>query len=147
MSTTRRQTRAPEGGRADRPIGLGMGHGALRPLPEDRERYVAPPLAHKARPVAGMNRATPSLDDERRRYHAGATEFGFDPEAADAAADLAGEMGQSFLEGATRGEDLSDLQAMKSDAEEDELSLLIDENDEAFEEDEAEEEPPAPRRR
>jgi hypothetical protein len=58
-------------------------------------------------------------------------------------------MGQSFLEGATRGEDLSDLQAMRSDAEDDDLPLLIDENDQTFEDDddEAEDEIPARRRR
>jgi hypothetical protein len=144
VSTIRKSTKeAAHSVRAGRLDGAG---GPPRPLPEDRERYVAPPLAHKVHPHAEMDRATPSLDDERRRYHAGATAFGFDPEAGDAAADMAGEMGQSFLEGATRGEDPSDLQAMKSDAEEGELQLLI-EGEEALDADEEPEGPPTLRRR
>ncbi len=145
MSTSRKRTReAAHSVRAGRLARAGEHD--LQPLPEDLERYVAPPLAHKAHPHAEMDRATPTLDDEHRRYHAGATEFGFDPEAGDAAADMAGEMGQSFLEGATRGEDLSDLQAMKSDAEEDELLLLI-EDEESLDADEEPEAPPTLRRR
>jgi hypothetical protein len=77
------------------------------------------------------NDATPTLDDEVRNYRhhpneAGTTEFAFDPEAADAAADLAGELGSQFLEGATRGEDLSSRVLSEEDQEENELPFLIE---------------------
>ncbi len=77
-----------------------------------------------------MDEAAPSLDDEVALYHhprdEGASGFGFDPDAADAAADLAGDLGATFLSGATRGEDMSDL-AMSAEGGEDELPLVLDE--------------------
>jgi hypothetical protein len=120
-----------EPGRAEPPV----------PILDDLERFVAPPLRGKAHPPGDMDGAKPTLDDEQRRYHhhpndAGSTEFGYDPEAADAAADLAGDMGQSFLEGATRGDDVSDIVAMASDAAEDELPLLLEEMEGPGDEDE-----------
>ncbi len=78
-----------EPGRAEPPL----------PITDDLEAFVVPPLRGKAHPPAEMDEATPTLDDENRNYHhhpsdAGTTEFGFDPDAADAAADLAGELGR-----------------------------------------------------
>lgn len=108
---------------------------------DDLDEDAAPPVPAKIHPRDEMDEATPALDDEIRRYHhhpndAGTTEFGFDPDAADAAADLAGDLGSAFLEGATRGEDMSDLAAMLDDRPDDELPLLLDEEgEEAVEED------------
>jgi hypothetical protein len=113
------------------------------PVPnlDDLDEMVGPPQHGKTHRAEDMDDATPTLDDEVRRYHhhpsdAGTTAFGFDPEAADAAADLAGEMGSAFLEGATRGEDPSDLAAQRSDRDEDDLPLLLDEEGEEVVEDE-----------
>lgn len=97
----------------------------------DQEEFTCPPLHGKVHPPAEMGDATPTLDDEVRNYHhhpndAGVTEFGFDPEAADAAADLAGDLGSQFLEGATRGEDLSSRVLDDEDRSESELPFLID---------------------
>jgi len=76
--------------------------------------------------------AKPSLDDEVQVYHhppidAAVTEFGVDPDAADAAADLAGDLGATFLSGATRGQDMSDVAMSAEDMEESEVPLLLDE--------------------
>lgn len=110
-------------GRAEPPV----------PITDDLEEFVAPPLPGKIHPPEEMDEATPTLDDEKRRYRhhpndAGAVEFGFDPEAADAAADLAGDLGSAFLSGATRGEDMSSVTA--DERPEDELPLVLDESDE-----------------
>lgn len=116
----------------------------------------APPLPGKVHPPAEMSDATPTLDDEVRGYHhhpneVGTTEFGFDPEAADAAADLAGDLGSQFLEGATRGEDISDRMVRAEEEAEVDVSFLLEEETELTEgvatEDEGESEAPAPRRR
>jgi hypothetical protein len=93
----------------------------------------APPLRGKVHPPAEMDDATPSLDDEVTRFHRPrdetATTFGFYPEAADAAADLAGDLGSTFLEGATRGEDMSELALSSEEREADpDLPLVIDED-------------------
>jgi hypothetical protein len=120
-----------ERGRAEPPV----------PITDDLDDSVAPPLPGKLHPPEEMGDATPTLDDEHRSYHhhpndAGSVGFGFHPEAADAAADLAGDLGSTFLEGATRGEDMSDFTAMMDDRGEDELPLVLDEDaDEPVEED------------
>jgi hypothetical protein len=97
----------------------------------DPSELTRPPLHGKVHPPAEMNDATPTLDDEVRHYRhhpndAGATEFGFDPEAADAAADLAGDLGSQFLEGATRGEDLSSRVLDDEDRADSELPFIIE---------------------
>lgn len=79
-----------------------------------------------------IDEATPTLDDETRHYRhhpsdAGTTEFGFNPDAADAAADLAGDLGSGLPEGATRGEDISDVAASR-DVDADDLPLVLDES-------------------
>jgi hypothetical protein len=105
---------------------------ALEPDPRDEQDDSSrPPLPGKLHPPMEKNDATPTLDDEVRNYRhhpneAGTTEFAFDPEAADAAADLAGELGSQFLEGATRGEDLSSRVPSEEDQEENELPFLIE---------------------
>lgn len=120
-----------ERGRAEPPV----------PITDDLDEGVSPPLPGKLHPPEEMGDATPTLDDEHRSYHhhpndAGTVGFGFHPEAADAAADLAGDLGSTFLEGATRGEDVSDFTAMMDDRGEDELPLVLDEDaDEPVEED------------
>ena len=105
-----------------------------------------------------MDEATPALDDEVRSYHhhpseVGATAFGFDPEAGDAAADLAGELGSQFLESATRGEDMSDRMLIAEEQAEVDAALLLEEEpnladlaDLAPAEDEVESEARDPRR-
>ena len=58
--------------------------------------------------------------------------------AAALAADLAGDLGSAFLEGATRGEDISDVAASR-DIDADELPLVLDESgDEVVDDDGAE---------
>jgi hypothetical protein len=107
---------------------------------DDPDDPFAPPLPGKAHPPDVMDDVTPTLDDEVRSYHhhpndAGATEFGFDPEAADAAADLAGDLGSAFLEGATRGEDMGELSLGGEDREDADLPMLLDEDEEPMSED------------
>ncbi|APR78136.1 Hypothetical protein A7982_03483 [Minicystis rosea] len=102
------------------------------PITDDLDDSVAPPLPGKLHPPEEMDEATPTLDDEIRNYHhhpndSGVVEFGFHPEAADAAADLAGDFGSSFLEGATRGEDISEVSAQLDDRSDEELPLILDE--------------------
>ncbi len=65
----------------------------------------------------------PTLDDEVRGYHhhpndAGCTEFEVNLDAADAAADLASDLGAEFLEGAARGQDVSDVVMSHDDDDE-----------------------------
>ncbi|HVY46119.1 MAG TPA: hypothetical protein VHB21_09580, partial [Minicystis sp.] len=118
----------------------------LAPAPSpviDVGDQVAPPLPGKTHPPAEMSDAVPTLDDEHRAFHhhpneAGAVTFGFDPENADAAADLAGELGAQFLEGATRVEDLSSRVTVAEDSFDAEVPMIIeeelgpqDENDDA----------------
>jgi len=102
------------------------------PTQDDLDEPTAPPLHGKTHPPADMDRAKPSLDDEVQVYHhpsidAAVTEFGVDPDVADAAADLAGDLGATFLSGATRGQDMSDVTLSAEDAEESEVPLLLDE--------------------
>lgn len=69
------------------------------------DAYEAPPLAGKLHPPADMEFVVPSSDDARRMNRRDYTEFDVDPVAADAAADLAGDLGVQFLEGALDGEE------------------------------------------
>lgn len=90
----------------------------------------APPLHSKVHPSNEISDVVPTLDDEVRGYHhhpndAGTTEFDVDPDTSDAAADLAGDLGSEFLEGATRGQDISDV-IMSRDEAENELPFLFD---------------------
>ena len=90
----------------------------------------APPLHSKVHPSNDISDVVPTLDDEVRGYHhhpndAGTTEFDVDPGTSDAAADLAGDLGSEFLEGATRGQDMSDV-IMSRDEAESELPFLFD---------------------
>lgn len=69
-----------------------------------------------------MDDVVPTLDDSDRYFFHHPNEpvgegFSFDPESADAAADLAGELGADFVEGATNGRDMSDV--MFSEEEQD----------------------------
>jgi hypothetical protein len=81
-------------------------------------------------PRRELSDVVPTLDDEVRRYHhhpndAGCTEFETNPDVADAAADLASDLGAEFLEGATRGQDLSDV-VMSYEDSEGELPYLLE---------------------
>lgn len=107
---------------------------ALHPDPTTPGDYIGPPLHGKTDPPAEMDEAYPTLDDERRSYHhhpsePATTEFAFDPLAGDAAADLAGDFGSQFLEGATRGEDLSERALAMEDDSDVSLDMLLDEED------------------
>jgi hypothetical protein len=98
------------------------------PLPSDLDELEAPPIPGKVHPSAEISDAVPTLDDDVRNYRhhpnePGSIEFGVDPYAADAAADLAGDLGSEFIEGATRGQDMSDV-LMNRDDQEAELPLL-----------------------
>ena len=68
-------------GAADRPFVPGRAEPPM-PLTDDLEEGIAPPLHGKAHPRAVMDEATPTLDDEKRRFRhhpmgAGATDFAF----------------------------------------------------------------------
>ncbi len=85
-----------------------------------------------------MDDVVPTLDDSDRQFLHHPNEsvgegFSFDPGNADAAADLAGELGADFVEGATRGRDMSDV--MLSDEEDagSESSFIIEVIDESDE--------------
>ncbi|WP_437594190.1 hypothetical protein [Sorangium sp. So ce1000] len=93
----------------------------------------APPLRGKVNPRSEISDVIPTLDDEVRGYHhhpndAGCTEFEVNPDAADAAADLASDLGAEFLEGATRGQDISDV-VMSHDDDEGDLPYLLEDED------------------
>jgi hypothetical protein len=99
----------------------------------DPDNEDAPPLRGKVHPRSEINDVVPTLDDEVRRYHhhpndAGSIEFETNPDAADAAADLASDLGSEFLEGATRGQDISEL-AMLHDDSDGELPYLLEDDD------------------
>ncbi|MGK3962964.1 hypothetical protein WMF38_02090 [Sorangium sp. So ce118] len=101
------------------------------PFGDMMDAGAAPPLRGKANPRSELSDVVPTLDDESRGYHhhpndAGCTEFEVNPDAADAAADLASDLGAEFLEGATRGQDISDV-AMSHD--DDDLPYLLEDED------------------
>lgn len=84
-------------------------------------------------PRKEISDVVPTLDDEVRRYHhhpndAGCIEFETNPDSADAAADLASDLGAEFLEGATKGQDLSDV-AMSHEDSEGELPFLLEDEE------------------
>ncbi|MCC6558355.1 MAG: hypothetical protein IT372_35900, partial [Polyangiaceae bacterium] len=96
----------------------------------DLDELEAPPIAGKAHPSADLHAAVPTLDDDARDYHhhpneSGAVEFEVNPYSDDAAADLAGDLGSEFIEGATRGQDMSDV-VMSRDEAESELPFLVE---------------------
>ena len=114
-----------EPGRAEPPV----------PIVDDLEEFVAPPIPGKVHPPTEMGDAIPTLDDPVRHYRHhpndnDVTEFGYDREAADAAADLAGDLGSNFLEGATRGEDMSELVVESEDRADNDVPFLIETEDE-----------------
>ncbi|WP_437581360.1 hypothetical protein [Sorangium sp. So ce887] len=109
----------------------------------------APPLRGKVSPRSEISDVIPTLDDEVRGYHhhpndAGCTEFEVNPDAADAAADLASDLGAEFLEGATRGQDISDV--VMSHDDDDLPYLLEDEEVESVEPDAEDDEQPVTQR-
>lgn len=92
----------------------------------------APPLRGKVNPRSELSDVIPTLDDEVRSYHhhpndAGSIEFEVNPDVADAAADLASDLGAEFLEGATMGQDLSEVMMSHEDEDGDLPYLLEDE--------------------
>jgi len=104
---------------------------------EDRDEFSAPPLAGKVHPREAMDEMVPTLDDSDRlfRHHPNdqvSEGFSFDPESADAAADLAGDLGAEFLEGATEGRDMSDV--IFSDDRNDEDTYIVEDYSEEGEE-------------
>ncbi|AGP37204.1 hypothetical protein [Sorangium cellulosum] len=93
----------------------------------------APPLRGKVSPRSELSDVVPTLDDEVRGYHhhpndAGCTEFEVNPDAADAAADLASDLGAEFLEGATKGQDMSDV-VMSHDDDVGDLPYLLEDEE------------------
>lgn len=102
------------------------------PFLGDLDEAEAPPIPGKVHPSAELSDAVPTLDDEVRhfRHHpneSGSIEFDVDPYAGDAAADLAGDLGSEFLQGATRGQDMSELLMDRDDDVSDESYLYDDE--------------------
>lgn len=107
----------------------------------DFDELESPPLSGKVHPSAELSDAVPTLDDEVRDYHhhpneSGSVEFDVNPYSGDAAADLASDLGSEFLEGATRGQDLSDVLMSHDDAEGELPSLLDTESEREGEEEE-----------
>lgn len=98
------------------------------------DRYESPPLRGKSHPPADMGFVVPASDDVRRVNHRDFTEFEVDPVAADAAADLAGELGAQFLEAALEGEEASDLAAEHEHGPGRMQLLLDDASDRMYEE-------------
>jgi len=108
------------------------------PRLDDLDDLDLPPIHGKTNPPAEMDDTIPALDDSDRVYHhhpveSGVTEFGSDPDAADAASDLASDLGRDYLEGATRADDMSDIHFITEDREESELPFVIEEEEEEFE--------------
>jgi hypothetical protein len=107
----------------------------------DFDEIESPPLSGKVHPSAELSDAVPTLDDEVRDYRhhpneSGSVEFDVNPYSGDAAADLASDFGSEFLEGATRGQDLSDV-IMSHDDAAGELPSLLDTESEGEREDAA----------
>lgn len=78
-----------------------------------------------------MDEMVPTLDDSDRIFPHHPNEpvgerFSFDPESADAAADLAGELGADFVEGATRGRDMSDVILSEEEERLNETPFLVE---------------------
>ncbi|XYI03466.1 hypothetical protein ACMHYB_28325 [Sorangium sp. So ce1128] len=118
------------------------------PFTDMMDAGAAPPLRGKANPRSEFSDVIPTLDDESRGYHhhpndAGCTEFEVNPDAADAAADLASDLGAEFLEGATKGQDISDV-AMSHDDDDGDLPYLLEDEDVESVEPDAEEEDEQP---
>ncbi|HSN97963.1 MAG TPA: hypothetical protein VLS89_06680, partial [Candidatus Nanopelagicales bacterium] len=104
-----------------------------------------PPIPGKVNPSHELSDAVPTLDDEARHYRhhpneSGVVDFDVDPYAGDAAADLAGDLGSEFLEGATRGQDMSDVMMSRDDQEGDAPFLYEEEMLNVSDEQEDEEE-------
>ncbi|KYF67296.1 hypothetical protein [Sorangium cellulosum] len=143
----RRQAEAP------RSALRGIGTSELdEPFADMMDAETAPPLRGKVNPRSELSDVIPTLDDEVRGYHhhpndAGTTEFEVNPDAADAAADLASDLGAEFLEGATKGQDMSDVAMSHDDDDGDLPYLLEDEEVESVEpDDEGEDELPVTQR-
>lgn len=82
-----------------------------------------------------MDEVVPTLDDSDRVFQHHPNESGsegltFDPDSADAAADLAGELGADFVEGATRGRDMSDVMFSEEEDALAETSFIVEPNEE-----------------
>ncbi|WP_153817425.1 hypothetical protein [Polyangium spumosum] len=104
---------------------------APRPVLEDLDEFAAPPLPGKVHPADAMDEPVHTLDDSDRvfRHHPNdqvSEGFSFDPDNADAAADLAGDLGAEFLEGATRGRDMSDM-IMSDEGQDLDTPFLVEE--------------------
>lgn len=107
------------------------------PRLDDLDELDLPPMHGKLYPPSEMDEATPTLDDSDRRYFhhpsdSGVTEFDNEPEAGDAARDLASELGREYLEGVTRVDDMSDIRYSDEEREESELPFVIEEEEEEF---------------
>jgi hypothetical protein len=105
-----------------------------------------PPLAGKTHPRDAMDEAVPTLDDSDRVFLHHPNQpigegFSYDPVSADAAADMAGDLGAEFLEGATRGRDMSDM-ILSEDERNEETPFIVEDldlmDDETTESDEPE---------
>ena len=101
-----------------------------RTADEDLEAS-APPLAGKVHPPHEMRFVVPAPNDEDAPHphhpnDSGVADFEVNPDAADAARDLAGDLGAQFLEGVTFGEDVSERAIEDAEANDAELPFLID---------------------
>jgi hypothetical protein len=130
--------------RRTRPGGLGTNANEQRPRREEAtptetaddyfqssqaDEFGAPPLHGKMHPH-DMHFIVPTIDDSHHPHHpneAMSSEFDVDPDASDAAADLAGDLGAQFLEGITYGEDMSERALEDAEALENELPYLVEE--------------------
>jgi hypothetical protein len=79
-----------------------------------------------------MGFVVPTPDDNDVFSHphhpndSGVAEFAVNPDAADAARDLAGDLGAQFLEGVTFGEDVSERAIEDAEANDAELPFLLE---------------------
>lgn len=119
------------------------GDSSILQVDELDESY-APPIPSKVHPQNAMDDVVPTLDDSDREFFHHPNEsvgegFSFDPGNADAAADLAGELGADFVEGATRGRDMSDVMFSEEDvgSESSFVIEMIGENDETYTQEDA----------
>lgn len=104
------------------------------PSTEELEEFVSPPLHGKTHPAGDMGFVVPTSDDEVRHHphhpnEPASLEFQVDPDVADAAADLAGDLGAQFLEGATYAEDMSERAIQDAEVNDHDVAYLLEEEE------------------
>jgi hypothetical protein len=109
----------------------------LTRLSTDADENESPPLHGKSNPKSDMGFVELSSDDDTRnlRHHpndSGVVDFEVDPDRADAAADLAGDLGMTFLEAAVEGEETTEHVVGEPERASEQKSFLFDEETEGM---------------